>query len=231
MNAPSFSVVLPVYNQADHIASVVDEYLAALTGAGLAATELVLVPNACRDTSAAICHQLAHERPGIRVVELERGGWGRAVRTGLSHATGTSLCYANSARTTPEMLVAALRFAGDHPDSVVKAQRKIRDNLRRQAGSLLYNLECRLLFGLATWDINGTPKVFPRHYGQLLKLSRDDDLIDAEFVITCRRFGYPLVELPVALTVRHGGASTTSLSSAWRMYRGAFEMSLRERRG
>jgi hypothetical protein len=127
------------------------------------------------------------------------------------------------------MLVQALGFSLTHPEAVVKAQRKIRDNLRRQGGSLLYNLECRLLFGLATWDINGTPKVFPRRYHQLLALQRDDDLIDVEFVVTCHRVSYPIIEMPVALTVRHGGKSTTKLSSALRMYRGAFEMS-RERR-
>jgi glycosyltransferase involved in cell wall biosynthesis len=224
---PHFSVVLPVYNQGDHLDNIIRGYVAALDGAGIG-WQLVVVPNACRDDSADICRGLSSWDPRIRVVELELGGWGRAVRAGLAHSDGDSLCYTNSARTTPEMLVDALRFSADHPEVVVKAQRKIRDNLRRQAGSLVYNLECRLLFGLATWDINGTPKVFPRRYEQLLALRRDDDLIDAEFVMTCRRFGYPIVELPISITVRHGGRSTTRLSSAWKMYRGAYDMS-RER--
>ena len=127
------------------------------------------------------------------------------------------------------MLVEALRFATNQPDVVVKAQRKIRDNLRRQVGSLLYNLECRMLFNLATWDVNGTPKVFPRRFDALLALQRDDDLVDAEFVVTCHRAEYPMVELPISLTVRHGGESTTKLTSAWRMYRGAFELALARR--
>jgi glycosyltransferase involved in cell wall biosynthesis len=223
-----FSVVLPVYNQADHIATLIDEYLLTLDEAGLD-YELVVVPNACRDASADICRQLAAADPRVTVVELELGGWGRAVRAGLSQARGESLCYTNSARTTPQMLAAALQFAAAHPEVVVKAQRKIRDNTLRQAGSLIYNLECRLLFGLATWDINGTPKVFPRSYERLMSLERDDDLIDAEFVLTCRRAGYPIVELPSALTIRHGGRSTTKFSSAWKMYRGALELALSQR--
>lgn len=215
-----FSVILPVHNQGDHIEGIVRSYRAALDESELEA-ELVLVPNACRDASPAICRRLAADDRRVRVVELEQGGWGRAVRAGLAASTAAALCYTNSARTTPEMLVASLRLAADRPGVVVKARRNIRDNIRRQAGSLLYNLECRLLFGLSTWDINGTPKVFPRRFHRLLELHRDDDLIDAEFVITCRRFGYPIVELPISLTVRHGGQSTTRLSSAWRMYRGA----------
>ena len=224
-----FSVVLPVYNQGDHIASIIGDYVGALDAARLE-WELVLVPNACRDESADICRQLASQDRRILVEELEFGGWGRAVRAGLASSTGDRLCYTNSARTTADMLVQALSLAAGHPEAVVKAQRRIRDNVRRQAGSLVYNLECRMLFGLATWDINGTPKVFPRHFDQLLALRRDDDLIDAEFVVTCQRFGYPIVELPISLTVRHGGRSTTKVSSAWHMYKGAFDMSRSRRR-
>ncbi len=56
------------------------------------------------------------------------------------------------------------------------------------------------------------------------ELTRDDDLIDAEFVVTCRREGYPIIEVPSLVTVRHGGASTTNYQSALRMYRGAYAL-------
>lgn len=226
---PTFSVVLPVYNQADHIEGIVHEYIKALETAQLD-WEIVLVPNHCRDESVSICRRLADETPRILVEELELGGWGRAVRAGVARSNGVNICYTNSARTTPEMLVDALEFSAAHPDVVVKAQRRIRDNIRRQAGSLIYNLECRVLFNLATWDINGTPKVFPRRFERLLALRREDDLIDVEFVVICKRAGYPIVELPVFLTVRHGGRSTTRLSSAWRMYSGALAMARDRRR-
>ncbi|MCW3065971.1 MAG: glycosyl transferase [Solirubrobacterales bacterium] len=221
------SIVLPVHNQADHVAAIVDSY-----GKALAELprdyELILVPNACRDESVAICRRLAAEDDHVRVVELQLGGWGRAVRAGLADARGGILCYTNSARTTAQMLTLALLVAHTYPEVVVKAQRTIRDNRLRRIGSLFYNLECRLLFGLATWDINGTPKVFPRTHRSLLALQRDDDLIDAEFVMTCRREGYPIVEIPSTVSVRHSGRSTTGFGSAWRMYRGAYQLS-RER--
>jgi glycosyltransferase involved in cell wall biosynthesis len=222
------SVVLPVHNQADHIESIVLGYREVLARLPLG-HELVLVPNASRDATAEICHRLAAELDQIRVVELAEGGWGRAVRAGLAAAAGDLLCYTNSARTSPQMLSLALLYASANPDVVVKAQRRIRDNWRRQLGSLVYNLECRVLFGLASWDINGTPKAFPRTYGKLLELSSDDDLIDAEFVVTCRREGYPIIEVPSTITLRHGGASTTNFRSAGRMYRGA--LALRARTG
>jgi len=221
--SPRISVVLPVYNQADHIRSVVEGHLAALTRVP-DATELVLVPNGCRDDSEAVCRTLAAAHASVRVVPSARGGWGVAVKTGLAAARGELLCYTNSARTEPEELTLMLLYAVAYPRTVVKANRKIREHWRRRLGSLLYNLECRALFDLSYWDVNGTPKVFPRSFDRLLTLTRDDDLIDAEFCMTCRRENYPMVEVPIFSHRRHGGASTTTLRSAMRMYLGAIEL-------
>lgn len=220
---PQISVVLPVYNQADHIAPVIEAHLAALARLGHS-HEMVLVPNACRDATAEVCRELGAGDPRIKVVELKRGGWGRAVRAGLEAADGELLCYTNSARTTPEMLTLMLAYAIAYPDVVLKANRKIRDSWRRRLGSVLYNLECRSLFHLPTWDVNGTPKVFPRGFGALLELERNDDLIDVELLWRCQEHGYPVLEVPIAQTVRHGGRSTTGYGSAVRMYLGAYLM-------
>ncbi len=111
-----------------------------------------------------------------------------------------------------------------NPGVVVKANRKIRENWRRRMGSLLYNLECRALFDLSYWDINGTPKVFPRQFDKLLALTRDDDLIDAEFNVVCRREGYPMLEVPIFASRRHGGTATTNYRSAVKMYWGAYQL-------
>ena len=126
--SPRISVVLPVYNQADHIRSVVEGHLAALTRVP-DATELVLVPNGCRDDSEAVCRALAAAHPSVRVVPSARGGWGLAVQTGLAAARGELLCYTNSARTEPEELTLMLLYAVAYPRTVVKANRKIREQL------------------------------------------------------------------------------------------------------
>jgi len=217
------SVVLPVHNQGDHLDGVVHGHLGALERLTVP-SEIVLVLNACIDASAEVAAELAREHEGVRVCELAEGGWGRAVKAGLAAARGDILCYTNSARTTPEMLTLLLLYAVAYPEVVLKANRLIRDNLTRRAGSLLYNLECRALFDIATWDINGTPKVFPRSFDKLLALRSDDDLIDAELMWVCRREAYPLVEVPILATIRHGGKSTTNYGAALRMYWGAWRL-------
>jgi glycosyltransferase involved in cell wall biosynthesis len=232
LSEPQFSIVLPVYNQADHIAEIVEGYERALRGAGLE-HELLLVVNGSRDGSRAECDRLAARHPEVRVFEEQRGGWGRAVKRGIREARGTLICYTNSARTTDRDLVLLLLYARAFPDVVVKANRKIRESVQRRFGSLLYNLECRALFDLSCWDINGTPKVFPRADAALLSLESDDDLIDAEFNAICRRHDYPMIEVPIFSTRRHGGTSTTNYRSAFAMYLGAYRLAraLRRRAG
>jgi glycosyltransferase involved in cell wall biosynthesis len=223
------SIVLPVRDQADHVESILRRYLDAL-GSLPGTHELVVVTNACRDDSPAVVAGLAAEEPRVRHVDLSAEGWGRAVRAGLAASEGELLCYTNAARTTPEILTLMLAYALAYPEVVLKANRRIRDSRRRRLGSLLYNLECRALFDLSVWDINGTPKIFPRRFERLLDLRRDDDLIDVEFNVVCRREGYPVIEVPILATVRQGGKSTTGYRSAYRMYVGAYEL-WRESRG
>ena len=217
------SVVLPVYKQAQQIAAIVSGHADALARTTLE-HEVLLVPNGGLTADAEACAALAAARPVVRSVPLGEKGWGRAVRHGLAAAQGDILCYTNAARTTPEDLVLMILYAAAHSGTVVKANRKIREHLSRRLGSLLYNLECRTLFDLSCWDVNGTPKVFPRSCDRLLHLRRDDDLIDAEFVATCREAGYPMLEVPIFSYRRYGGESTTGWRSALRMYWGAFTL-------
>ena len=228
MSSGLLSLVLPVYNQEDHIRGVVEGYRVVLDRLG-GEYELLLVTNGCTDRSPEICAELAAGSERVRTLDLRQGGWGRAVRAGLKETRGDLVAYTNTARTSPEILALCTAYARAYPEVVVKANRKIRDNWRRRAGSLLYNLQCRALFDLPVWDINGTPKLFPRSFARLLDLEREDDLIDAEFNVICRREGYPVVEVPVLSTQRHSGRSTTNYGSALHMYRGAFQ--LRRRHG
>jgi glycosyltransferase involved in cell wall biosynthesis len=217
------SIVLPVYNEGDHLADVVRQYEDALRRLNVA-HELVLVPNGCRDRSPEICDELVREFSTVRVVPSAQAGWGRSVKAGLAAAAGDLLCYTNLARTTGQDLTMVLLYATLNPNTVIKANRKIRESFVRRAGSLLYNLECRALFDLSYWDINGTPKVFPRAFHKLLELSQDNDLIDAEFNVVCRQEGYPMLEVPIFSSRRHGGKSTTNFRSAFRMYSGAYDL-------
>ena len=223
MSEPPFSVILPIYNQADHLERVVESYERALDAAGIG-HELLLVVNGSRDASLEIGRALAERYAAVRVFTEDRAGWGHAVKRGIREARGAQLCYTNSARTTDRDLTLMLLYARAFPETVVKANRKIRESVVRRIGSLIYNIECRTLFDLSSWDVNGTPKIFPRSFDALLALERDDDLLDAEFCAVCRRLEYPMIEVPIFSTRRHGSRSTTGFRSALAMYIGAYRL-------
>lgn len=184
--------------------------------------ELLLVPNGCSDESESICQKLAEQLPHVRSVDCHGVGWGCAIHAGLREAKGDLLCYASSARISSKDLFEHLRFAIKSPNSVVKARRLSQDTGLRAAGSSLYNSVCRTLFGFSIRDVNGTPKTFPKNFFRLLELSEDGYLVDVEFNLICKQNNYPVVELPIVSTERHGGRSTTSLKTALGLFAGLF---------
>jgi hypothetical protein len=69
---------------------------------------------------------------------------------------------------------------------------------------------------------------FVRRAGSLELQSRHD-LIDAEFMLACRRESYPVIEISLLTTARMGGRSTTNARSAARMYWCAIGLRVRAR--
>jgi hypothetical protein len=223
LNVPALSIVLPFRNQADHVARVLEAYRTTLEPC-LPAYELVVVPNACADNTPAILEAFARDCPAVRMVDSPRRGWGLAVRLGLQAARGSVLCYTNSARTDPRHILDLYVLYQRHAPCLAKVQRHRRAKPVRELGSWLYNFEARVLFGLKAFDVNGTPKMFPRELGGTLDLRSDGDLLDLELMAKVHRLRLPVVELQVPGFRRHGGSSSTNLRSAWGMYWGAWRL-------
>ncbi len=218
-----FSIILPVHRQENQISGIFSDYVAALSTLS-DAWELIFVVNGSDDRSFGIVAELAAGRPNVQVHRLEKAGWGRAVRHGISVARGTYVCYTNSARTQLPDLLLILKYAQTNGNVVIKASRIVRASLFRRLGSVIYNLENRLLFRIAVMDVNGTPKVFPKIVWESLQIHSNDDLIDAEAMAKCFKMRVPVLEVPVRDTARRRGRSTTNLGSAFRMYFGLLRL-------
>lgn len=223
------SVILPVYGAASYVESSISDLTAALAALPIE-YELLPVINGPDDGTEEICQRIAALDQRVRVLRSERAGWAFSVRHGLANARGDLICFTNSSRTRGTTLAYMLDLALRYPGLVVKANRLIRDNWKRRLGSLIYNIQCRWLFELPNFDINGTPKIFPRVHEPLMALRRSDDLIDLEFNLVCRDRGYPMIEVPVRGVMRLGGESTTNYGSAVKFYLCALSLWLRRRR-
>ena len=226
---PSLSVVLPCRNQGDHIGEILPRYLAPLESLGIP-FELITVPNASTDNTQTVIEELACHDPRIRVVVNPLGGWGRSVCAGLDTATGNILTYTNTARTDPVTLPQFIQRYLENSPCLVKARRTLRKSPLRELGSFLYNVEGRALFNIGAHDMNGTPKVFSSDLYHTLQLGAVGDLLDLEIMAKVARLRMPIVEIPVIGFQRHGGKSTTTFKSAWKMYVGALKLWLQLRR-
>lgn len=219
---PAISIILPVDspNSKGHILTkIVGEYVAVLeTFEQRWEIQLVLVDHSKLQTA---CKQIASAHPCVRLC-VSSGGWGAAVLAGLRASEGELLCYTSYERTSTAVLSEMLRFALRNPEVVLRANRRTRDTRLQRLGSLLFNLECRVLLGISTWDVNGTPKVFSRAFSRLLELKAEDDMFDVEFTLICEREKYPVIEIPIDAEL--GLRSRPDYRAALRMYLGVLGM-------
>ena len=200
----------------------------ALADASARSYELVLVTNGCRDDSRrGLRSELAARAPGRRASSTSpHGGWGRAVRAGLR--TPRRHRSATRTRRAPrrEMLALRARLRARVPGG--RASRRTARSATTGAGG---SARCSTTSSAARCSTSRSGTSTARRRSSRARSTRlleprarrrPDRL---EFDVICRREGYPIVEVPVLATHRHGGTLDDQLRApALRMYRGAFEL-------
>jgi polyisoprenyl-phosphate glycosyltransferase len=119
-NSLDVSVVLPCFNERDHIELELKRIRAALEGAGLA-FELICVDDGSTDGT----RELLEATPGIRTIVLPRNqGAGTARRIGTQQARGRVVVWTDADMTYPNELIPELvAQLDDTYDQVVGARR------------------------------------------------------------------------------------------------------------
>ena len=85
--SPEISVVVPVFNEQDNVAALIDETVAALCG--VVPFELVYVDDHSRDGTLAVLQGLKARVPELRVLHhASQSGQSTAIRTGVKAARG-----------------------------------------------------------------------------------------------------------------------------------------------
>src|SRR3989344_9128090 len=220
-NYPDFSIVFPVMNQEDHIESVIRSYHKELTKQRFS-FELIAVINCTRDKSYEIASKVAKDLPYVSAYNLRGCGYGLGIIHGLQKAKGKYLCYLNSARIHSDELIRTLNYFLVDTSVIVHGVRLQRENEQRRLGSLLYNTFCRIYFKIPNHDINGNPNIFSREIYEKLNLQFKDSMIDLELLEKTKNNNILVVEAPIYDYSRHGGRSTTSFKTIFRLMKEAF---------
>jgi polyisoprenyl-phosphate glycosyltransferase len=98
---PYVSIVLPCYNEQDHVVAEVERICAAMDASGYA-YELVAYDDASTDGTFARLHEVAPRFPHLRVVHFDRnGGAGTVRRVGTQRARGEIVVWTDADMTYP----------------------------------------------------------------------------------------------------------------------------------
>jgi len=123
---PVASIVLPCFNEADHVLAELERITAALDASGLA-YELLAVDDASTDDTLAVLRAAATTMPNVRVMAFRRnGGSGTVRRIGTQQARGEIVVWTDADMSYPnERIPELVQLLLDDPsyDQVVGARR------------------------------------------------------------------------------------------------------------
>jgi dolichyl-phosphate beta-glucosyltransferase len=213
LDAPTYSIVLPAYNERERIAGTLDGILAHATRRGWN-VEVIVVNDGSNDGTAEIVCEYVRKHPALRLLENPGNrGKGYSVRNGMLHARGDILLFSDADLSSPigeaDKLFAAIVKGADIAigSRWLDPQLQIRRQpLYRQLFGRIFNLALRIILGLQFTDTQCGFKAFTRRSAQaifpLQKIERWG--FDPELLYLARKFGFAVSEVPVAWSHREG---------------------------
>jgi len=210
---PTYSIVLPAYNEHERIAATLEKILAHANQRSWQ-VEVIVVNDGSTDDTARIVSQYATRNPVLRLLENPGNrGKGYSVRNGMLHAQGDILLFSDADLSSPIVEADKLFEAIDQGADVaigsrwLKAELQIkRQPLYRQLFGRIFNLALRFVLGLNFKDTQCGFKAFTQSAAQKLfplqKIERWG--FDPELLYLARKCDLTVTEIPVAWSHREG---------------------------
>lgn len=226
------TVVMPTYNEADNLPSMVAELLAL----DINDLEIVIVDDNSPDGTGRVADRLAGcypeqvhviHRPEKRGLgSAYRQGFRQALRNGASYVVEMDADFSHSPDYIPEMLKKASEY------DVVVGSRYVpggsvddRWRLWRRFLSWFGNAYARAVTGLEVKDTTAGFKIFHREVLENVDLSRvqsDGYAFQIEMAYACQQAGYRVCEIPIFFEDRVIGSSKMDsrivLEAIWRVW-------------
>jgi glycosyltransferase involved in cell wall biosynthesis len=132
-NTLDVTIVLPCYNEQDHVLAEVDRICKAMDATTFS-YELLVIDDKSTDSTLAVLHQAMPHYPQMRLMPFRRnGGSGTARRIGTGEACGRIVVWTDADMTYPnERIPEFVQYLLDHPevDQVVGARTVERGTLK-----------------------------------------------------------------------------------------------------
>ncbi len=211
------SVILPTYNEAKNIISLIEAAEDYLTVAKIE-HELVAVDDNSPDGTAGLVRERARTDPRLQLhVRTQEKGLGTAIKYGILHSNGDIVVVMDTDfNHDPKMLPQMVRFL-EYYDMIIGSRFTMgggmEDNLRYYL-SFLYNVLVRLV--LRTQIQDNLSGFFSMRRDKLLRMDLDRIFYGygewfMRLLFLAWREGYSMLEVPVFYVLRRHGQSKSRL--------------------
>jgi len=206
LKPPTYSVIIPAYNESDRIRPTLDELLRHSREHNWD-VEILVVDDGSRDDTAEIARQYGKAHPQILLVQNPGNrGKGYSVRNGMLHARGDICLFTDADLSSPISEAQRLFDAIAEGADIAIGSRWLRSELQterqplyRQAFGRIFNLMLRVILGLNFADTQCGFKAFRLKVAQrIFPLQRIERwAFDPEILFLAQRMGFTVKEVPV----------------------------------
>lgn len=198
------TIVVPVYNEVKTAARVVSRLLNLELPTPV---NVLAIDDGSSDGTTDVL--LAMHHPRLRVIKHDENcGKGRAVLTGLEHATGSHvLVFDADTEYDPEDITRAVRPLLTGRAEVVYGSRMsgfgtVHPTFTHLVGNRLMTLATNILYGVAISDLHTCVKIVPTPLLRVLDLTESGFALDTEISAELLRHGFRPYEIPISYVGR-----------------------------
>ncbi len=207
MPYPTYSIVIPAYNEAARIGNALEQVVACIHQRGWSA-EVIVVDDGSRDQTAEIVRTFAKTHSEVRLLQNPGNhGKGYSVRNGILHSLGEVVMFTDADLSAPieeaDGLFAAIAAGADIAIGsrwLERTRQTIRQPLYRQFFGRCFNGVTRAIMGLPYADTQCGFKAFTRAAAQTVFQLQTIERwgFDPEILFIARKRGYRVDEVAVS---------------------------------
>lgn len=200
-----YSIIIPVHNEGDNIGPFMTGFIKDLPKViSDVLVEIILVENGSRDNTLSACKDLKEKYPNlIRVLSLEHGSYGEAIKRGMLESRGTHLSILECDFLDAEFVVKSIELFKVESHSFVIASKRHQDSvderpLKRRLLTLGFNLFLTAFFRYPGTDTHGLKSIQSNLAKRLCALAETtDEIFQTEIVLIAWKLGEKIKEIPI----------------------------------